>query len=107
MSNAVKKVTLLTRIKDAIRAFKGEYKAPAIRFGIDVRRCNECEHTGNRPDILYLCDGVSCDRHGEIGHCGGGQSGECKHTTDIRHARNFTYDPEFGYYKENDNKEEV
>jgi len=40
--------------------------------------------------ILYLCDGKACEE------C----IGECKHTTDINHARSF--DLKYGYYFESD-----
>lgn len=42
--------------------------------------------------VLYLCDGKQCKK------C----SNECKHTTDIGHAKNFNN--EFGVYVEKENK---
>lgn len=42
---------------------------------------------------FYLCDGKAC---GENHNCG-----ECKHTTDVTHAKNFKYDGHNGYW-END-----
>lgn len=35
--------------------------------------------------IFYLCDRRACEKCNA--HCGG--EAQCKHTTDIRHARNF------------------
>ena len=61
----IKKRTLIERIRDAIRAFRGK-QIGSVTFGVDVKRCSECDQT--------LCK--KC-------------SPECKHTTDIRHAKNF------------------
>lgn len=36
----------------------------------------------NQNDVAYLCDGIAC---GYEHNCG-----ECRHTTDINHAVNFT-----------------
>lgn len=37
-------MSLRTRLKNAIRAFKGQPVAGSITFGLDVKRCSECEH---------------------------------------------------------------
>lgn len=56
------------------------------------------------PKVLYLCDGRACDK------CNYGFS--CRHTTDIRHAKNFRIlGPEFGtnhlmYFEEESNMAE-
>ena len=72
-------------------------------FGTDTRKIFANEYiddrnawlpTEGRTDILYLCDGKRC---GET--C---QSSECKHTTDISHAKNFVKDDYDSYWeKEN------
>lgn len=42
--------------------------------------------------IFYLCDGKAC---GENHNCG-----ECSHTTDVTHAKNFKYDGLGGYWEQ-------
>ena len=71
----MKKRTLLDRVRDAIRAFRGK-QIGSVTFGIDVKRCSECD---NGAGVLYLCDRTKCRK------C----SPECKYTADIRHAKNF------------------
>lgn len=44
--------------------------------------------------ILYLCDGGGCSA------CCGGNNEFCKHTTDIKHAKNFYYDGHNGYWEQ-------
>lgn len=85
----MKKRTLLDRIRDAIRAFRGK-SIGSVTFGVDVKRCSECDCNAT---VLYLCDGKSCDR--------GCALGDCKHTTDIRHAKNF--EKKGGYFFEVEN----
>lgn len=46
--------------------------------------------------ILYLCDGNKC-KNGYI---------ECKHTTDITHAKNFEYDGFGGYWEKSSDQSE-
>lgn len=77
----MKKRTLIDRIRDAIRAFRGK-QIGSIQFGIDVKRCSECEMNSDNK-VLYLCDEEACG-----GIC---PNLDCKHTTDIRHAKNFKY----------------
>lgn len=43
---------------------------------------------------FYLCDGKAC---GENHNCG-----ECSHTTDITHAKNFHYDGHNGYWEQSE-----
>ena len=43
MSNTIKKTTLVDRVKRAIDAFKGN-SIGNLYFGIDVKRCDRCEH---------------------------------------------------------------
>ena len=77
----MKKRTLLDRIRDAIRAFRGK-QIGSVTFGIDVKRCSECERNS---EVLYLCDGRACG-----GTC---PNPDCHHTNDICHAKNFEYNP--------------
>ena len=49
MPNTVKKTTLMERFKRAINAFKGN-PVGNLYFGIDVKRCDQCEHK-NVPEI--------------------------------------------------------
>ena len=49
MPNTVKKTTLVERFKRAINAFKGN-PVGNLYFGIDVKRCDQCEHK-NVPEI--------------------------------------------------------
>ena len=41
--NTINRITLMDRIKNAIRAFRGK-PIQSISLGIDVKRCDECEH---------------------------------------------------------------
>lgn len=41
--NKLKVLTLKDRIRNAIKAFKGK-EIGSIQFGVDVKRCDECEH---------------------------------------------------------------
>lgn len=53
-------------------------KLGSIELGVEVHQCRDCDKGRN---VLYLCDGLAC---GKV--C---PNPECKHTTDIRHAKNF------------------
>lgn len=75
----MKKRTLLDRVRDAIRAFRGK-SIGSVTFGVDVKKCSECDRNSG---VLYICDQTLCKK------C----SPECKHTTDIRHAKNFVSCP--------------
>lgn len=81
----LKKRTLIDRIRDAIKAFRGK-SIGSIQFGIDVKRCSDCDRGA---DVLYLCDQKRCIK------C---HYPECKHTNDIRHAKNF--EKQGGYFWE-------
>lgn len=73
----VERTTIRQRFRDAINAFRGK-KIGSVQFGIEVKKCSECRN----PIVFYLCDGNACD-----GAC----TTSCKHTTDIRHAKNFKH----------------
>lgn len=57
--NTVNQVTLMDRIKNAIRAFKGK-PIQSISLGIDVKRCDECEYKadGNIREHLMVIMGA-------------------------------------------------
>lgn len=73
----MKKRTLLDRIRDAIRAFQGK-QIGSVTFGVNVKKCSDCDRNS---EVLYLCDGKYCKN--------GCLNADCKHTADIRHAKNF------------------
>lgn len=69
-------------------------------FGSDTRKIFANEYIDDRntwplkndvTDVLYLCDGKSC---GDI--C---PNTECKHTSDISHARNFVKGDDVSYWE--------
>ena len=84
----MKKRTLLDRIRAAIRAFRGK-PIGSVSFGIDVKRCSECDKNDNS-GIWYICDRTLCP------DC----SPECKYTSDVRHSKNFKYSFEDGDFWE-------
>ena len=49
MSNTIKKITLVDRIKRAVDAFKGN-SIGNLYFGVDIKRCDQCEYK-NVPEI--------------------------------------------------------
>ena len=49
MPDTIKKTTLAERFKRAVEAFKGS-PVGNLYFGIDVKRCDQCEHK-NVPEI--------------------------------------------------------
>ena len=51
--NQLKQTTLLDRIKNAIRAFRGR-PIQTVSFGIDVKRCDECEYKCDAPFREHL-----------------------------------------------------
>ena len=53
--NEIKKLTLRDRIKDAINAFRGR-KIGSLHFGVDLKRCDECEYKNNdiREELLVI-----------------------------------------------------
>ena len=76
-----KSMTLTDRLRAARKAFFGK-PIGAIRMGIDVRKCSECEYKRKEERVMYLCDGKTCSK------C---DNSECHHTYDISHAKNFKY----------------
>lgn len=74
--NEVKRTTLSDRIRNVIRAFKGQ-QIGSLQFGVEVKRCSECEFRSpaNWPDFhdfdlgtdqngtyfLSLHNGYDCD----------------------------------------------
>ncbi len=44
--NTIKQTTLIERFQNAIRAFRGK-PIGSVQFGIDVKRCDECEYKGD------------------------------------------------------------
>ena len=49
MSNAIKKTTLVDRVKRSVEAFKGN-PVGNLYFGVDIKRCDQCEYK-NVPEI--------------------------------------------------------
>lgn len=74
----MKKRTMIDRIRDAIRAFLGK-QIGSVTFGVDVKKCSECDKYEH---VFYICDRQKCPR------C---SYPECKHTADVKHAKNFQY----------------
>ena len=90
--------TIRDKIRDAINAFKGK-KIGSLHFGIDVKRCDECEYRKAADSkVLYLCDQQFACKDSAI--CGT----ECKHTLNILYAKNFECIDE--YYWENEEKDD-
>lgn len=76
--NEVKKLTLLDRIYNAVRAFQGK-PVGSITYGLELKECSEC---GNKMKIvLYECDLEACGDE-----C---PNGFCHLTRDVSHAVNF------------------
>lgn len=68
-------------------------------FGGDTRKIFANEYIDDRNvmmDVLYLCDEKQCGNS-----C---SSAECKHTSNISHAKNFVKDEQNNYWEKNDNK---
>ena len=87
--NHVKKTTLFDRIKTAVRAFHCK-PVSTLHMGMEVHRCDQCEHKNpNPPETMtfYICDQKACDQ------C---SYPDCKHTNDIKHAKNFKSNAELG-----------
>lgn len=77
-------------------------------FGSDTRKIFANEYIDDRntwplkndvTDVLYLCDGKSC---GDI--C---PNTECKHTSDISHARNFVKGDDVSYWEKEKSESEA
>lgn len=44
--NTVKRLTIIDRIRNAIKAFKGT-SIDSLSFGLDIKRCDQCEYKGD------------------------------------------------------------
>lgn len=44
--NTINRITLMDRIKNVIRAFRGR-PIQTLSLGVDVRRCDQCEYKGD------------------------------------------------------------
>lgn len=64
--NNVKMTTLGDRIRAAIRAFKGQ-PIGQLTFGVDIKKCCECEYKNNLPDFHDF--DVGTDHHGSYYLC--------------------------------------
>ena len=87
-----KKLTLLDRIRRAVRAFQ-EKPVGFLTYGMEIKKCCECEEKQRM--VLYECDYMACGDE-----C---PNPFCHLTTDVRHAVNFEImESERGvtYYKE-------
>lgn len=63
-----KVVIFKERIQRAIKAFKGQ-NVGSLQFGIDVKRCNECEHRSNDiRDNLLVTAGCRAGLMSELQH---------------------------------------
>lgn len=51
--NTIGQVTLMDRLKNAIRAFQGK-PIQSISLGIDIKRCDECEYKDDAPIREHL-----------------------------------------------------
>lgn len=62
--NEIKKLTLRDRIKDAINAFRGR-KIGSLHFGVDLKRCDECEYKNNdiREELLVIAGARAAYMH--------------------------------------------
>lgn len=82
--------TFMDRVRRAIRAFKGK-PLGSLTFGVEVKQCKDCEfkHFFENEDptksVLYRCDGKACGAW-----C---PNLNCDLTHDVKHARNFEYEP--------------
>lgn len=75
----VKRTTLIDRIENAIKAFRGK-PLGSITYGLDIKKCSECGYKQKEDgNVLYLCDRRACDECHEY----------CNYTNDIKHAVNF------------------
>ncbi len=57
--NKIKRTTVLDRIRNAVRAFKGE-RISTLYLGMDVKQCDQCEYKSERPlrDNLLVTAGA-------------------------------------------------
>lgn len=62
-----KVVTFKERIQRAIKAFKGQ-NVGSLQFGIDVKRCNECEYRSDIRDNLLVTAGCRAGLMSELQH---------------------------------------
>ena len=82
---------LAERFKNAINAFRGKRVIGNMHFGIEMHKCNECEHKNPYPEkktmVFYICDRKAC------APC---DNPDCRHTHKIEHAKNFKSNEELG-----------
>lgn len=82
---------------------KVKLKPDDLTFGVTVKKCSECERNQDKGvHVLYLCDQKQCK------NC---SYPECRHTTDVAHAKNFHYVMDMGeeglMFEENGGYEEL
>lgn len=79
-------MSLLGRIKSAAKAFVGS-PVGSVHFGVALHKCDECDKKKPETLVFYICDRKACDP------C---NNPDCKHTLDIKHAKNFKSNEELG-----------
>jgi hypothetical protein len=50
--NTVKKTTLLSRFRAAIKAFRGK-PIGHLYYGLELKKCSECEYRNNSSKLWY------------------------------------------------------
>lgn len=57
--NEVKRTTFVDRLRNAVKAFKGQ-PIGSLYFGVDLKRCDECQYKKERPlrDDLLVTAGA-------------------------------------------------
>lgn len=60
-----KVITFKERIQRAIKAFKGQ-NVGSLQFGIDIKRCDECEHRSDIRDNLLVTAGCRAGLMSEL-----------------------------------------
>lgn len=88
--NEVKKLTFRDRIRDAVNAFRGR-KIGSLQFGVDVKRCSECDYKNNdiREDLLVIAGARAAYMHdANVIDIPEGLVGEQKLACDIRRMVN-------------------
>lgn len=73
--NKIKRTSFMDRMKNAVRAFKGQ-QIGSLYFGVDVKRCDKCEHKNGdliRDNLLVTAGARAAymDDHGDITIPGG------------------------------------
>lgn len=79
-------MSLTSRLKSAYNAFFGR-PVGSLRFGVELHKCAECDKKKPENLVFYICDRKACDP------CG---NPDCKHTLNIKHAKNFKSNEELG-----------